>query len=160
MIEVNWSWIKSWSKIESITAIYMSNKSGSWKQSTSSQIYINLVRPLLILYSIYTCAKEFNTTNQRVESLNTPDLAFVWQTSQEAMCLPPPPSCLEGLKEEIWPEVTLPIILSFRALRIWVTYFWVQTLMLVNTNATKYHILEAKQHCPKQLRCPAVQTGV
>lgn len=33
-------------------------------------MYINLVRPPLILYSIYTCAKKVNTTNHRMKSLD------------------------------------------------------------------------------------------
>lgn len=53
MIEVNQSWIKSWSKIESITAIYMSTKSGSSKQSTSSQIYISMFIPCWS-YTVFT----------------------------------------------------------------------------------------------------------
>lgn len=48
-------------KLKSSQQIYMSNQSSSRKQSTPSQMYINLVR----LYSIYTCAKEMNIKNQR-----------------------------------------------------------------------------------------------
>lgn len=122
MIEVNWSLIKSWSKTESITAIYMSNKSGSWKQSTSTQIYINLVHPLLS-YTVFTHVQRNLIQQIKGWNLLIPqDLAFVWQTSQtsqEAMSSSSP-SCLEGLKEEIWPEMTLPIILC---LELW-GYGW------------------------------------
>lgn len=59
------------------------------------------------------------------------------------------------MREEIWPELTLPIILcSDWSAQDMVDLLWVQTLMLVNY---KYHILEAEQHCPKQRRCPAAQ---
>lgn len=64
---------------------------------------------------------------------------------------------LSGLREEIWPELTLPIIpCSDWSAQETVDLLRVQTLMLVNY---KYHILEAEQHCPKQRRCPAAQTG-
>lgn len=159
MIEVNWSLIKSWSKTESITAIYMSNKSGSWKQSASTQIYINLVHPLLILYSIYTCAKEFNTTNQRMKSLNTPGpnicLANISNlTGSHIFFLPLLSRRVEGRNLAGNDSTHHPLL---AALRIWVTYF---ESKLWCSWTDKYHILEAKQHCPKQRRGPAVQTGI
>lgn len=45
------------------------------------------------------------------------------------------------------------------ALRIWVTYSESKHCCSC-TERQKYHILEAKQHCPKQHRCPVKKTGV
>lgn len=56
---------KTWSKTETVTAIlHVHEPVGLLKTESDSQIY-NLVHHLLNLYSIYTCAKENNTANQK-----------------------------------------------------------------------------------------------
>lgn len=162
MTEVNRSAIKSWSQIES-TAIYKSNKSGSWKQSTPSQMYINLVHPPLIIYIIYTCAKEMNTTNQWVKSLNTPD--FVWQRLKPHTGSQPS-SFLSRLSQRVEErnqagnDSTRHPLPCLELKRIGLTYFDSKLCCFwTEKKKHKHHILEGKQHCPKQHRCPAVKAG-
>lgn len=63
-------------KTQSITAIYMSIKLGSWKQSTSTMFVT------LILYSIYTCAKNWI---QRTKGWNLYHIWYLFCISQEAI---------------------------------------------------------------------------
>lgn len=64
------------------------------------------------------------------KSLDTTDLVSSWQTSQEAKHILPPPH----------PEMALPIISDLlQARRIWVTYFGVQTLLLVDKKPQTPH---------------------
>lgn len=142
--------MRGWSKTESITAIYMSNKSGSWKQSPSdSQIYINLVHPVDPIQYLHMC-KGIQYNKWKVKSLNTPDLAFVWQTGQEAKGLPPPPSW--GWRKKSGQKWLYP---SSSAQSLEDKTYFESKLWCSWTESHKYHILEAKQR-----GCPAVQTGV
>lgn len=91
-----------------------------------------------------------------------PDLVLVWQNWQEAEGLSPlpSPSCHgTGSREEVRPpETSLPTILG--GWRIRVALRRAQALMLVNRELQNTTFSKQKQHCPKQRRCPVVQTGV
>lgn len=116
MIEVNWCCFKSLSKIESITAIYMSNK---FRLLKTEHIQSNIHQPLFIpcwSYTVFThVQRNLIQENQRVKSLNTPRpsicLANVSNFTGSRLSSSFLPS-LERLKEEICPEMTRPIILS------------------------------------------------
>lgn len=115
MIEVNWSLIKSWSKTESITAIYMSNT--SWLSKTEhvrSHIHQPCSSPVDPIQYLHMCKGIFHTTTQKGETSETAQtlsICLANLTGSRVSSSSPRLQSRRVLEEAIWPEMTLPIIL-------------------------------------------------
>lgn len=154
MIGVNSSWIKSWREKKLNPSQQFTNESGSWKQSTSSQIYINLVHPVYPIHYLHMCkGTEINQKGEICWYHRANIFMSNLTGSQEKKNLDQSKEKEKRVKRKIshrkWLYPSCSVLLTYFVSKtfVWSTY----------GKATNTTFVRQCNIVPKQHRCPVVK---